>query len=236
MLRPTRSILGVPLAAALALAGFLAASHDASAYTVITRDGFRIEVKKEPEVKGLQAYMRTEPEGRLVVIQEEKIDWDRTRAVNGAKPAPKPLAVRSDEILVDGKGRATTGEDRPREIRIIGGKRQRPDAASDDSVEEPSQAAPSETYANEAIINLQKEYAKLAAMRDQAVERKKALQAELDGLREKMTSYAGQEDPLARKARELQEQVDIETRRIGKLETRLGDIRAQAVQLGGTID
>ena len=235
MFRRTRRLLHGPLTAAIVIAGLLAAPGDAGAYTVITRDGFRIEVKQKPEVRGLQAYMRTEPAGRLVVIQEEKIDWARTRAANGAESSPRPLAVRSDETLVEERGGGAPAQQQPTEIRIIGGK-DKTGSKQDESGAATGEAGPGEVYASEALINLQKEYARLAAMRDQAAERKKALEAELDDLKGRIASYAGQDDPQVKRARQLQDLVDAETRQIGKLESRLGDIRAEAVQLGGAID
>ena len=199
-----------------------------SAYTVITRDGHLIQAVARPEIRGLQAYMRLAPHGQLAVIQEELIDWSRTDASN---PAPQTIAIPADAKMA-GKGA-------PIEIKIKGNP-----AAKDTTAPEQTKQAQGEKgkpatlspEAQESLVKLQKEFALVAGARDGAAERKKALEAELAGLESKETGYASEDSAAARRLNELRQQIGQAGEEIARFEMRLADIRAEAIQLGGTID
>lgn len=207
---------------------FVLTSGAAMAYTVITRDGHRIEAQARPEVRGPQAFMRLAPGGQLAVIADGKIDWQRTDAVN---PTTGPIAVPATAIMTEAPDshRST----KPIELKLYGGPAARTVA------ETPNPAAPKpqpKGNAGEAIINLQKEYAQVAAARDTEAAAKKMMEDELARLQARPVGYASETSSNEQRIRELTERIASSGSRIGMLESRLGDIRSEVIQLGGTID
>lgn len=200
------------------------------AYTVITRDGHRIVTKERPEIRGQQVFMRLEPEGQLAVIGEELIDWERTEVAN---PKPAPIAVPADSDLVGRPDSTQPAPERSLQLKITG--KPAPKAPDAPKKAEPSKE-PGDVYAQEALIQLKKEYAQLTLAHDRAEERRKLLDAELEGLRSRHVGYAGDDQETVKRMRELQDLIDGERRIISRSEGRLSDIRAEAVQLGGSID
>ena len=224
----------VGLGMALAAAGALVGSTSPLAYSVITRDGHRIEVAAKPEVKGLQAFMRLVPRGSLAVIQEEQIDWARTEAAN---PRPGLIAVPSGSTLVEG----APGSEMPIQIKIHGGQTGHQAAAGDAEKQslDPNQPAapsqPTDIHAQDAIMALQREYGKISVQRDQAQEERKMYEAELAKLRESQVTPAAVDSPASRHMQELQRQIDELSNRMNKLDTRLDDIRSEVIQHGGSL-
>jgi len=218
----------------LAGAGSLMGIARPLAYSVITRDGHRIEAVAKPEVKGLQAFMRLAPRGNLAVIQEEQIDWARTEAAN---PRPGVIAVPSGATLAEG----APAPEQPIELKILGGSagRQAAGSASQEQITDPHQPAtpaqPADIHAQDAILALQKEYGKISVLRDQALEERKLHETEVAKLRENQVSPASEDGPASRRMQELQRLIDDLSDRVSKLETRLDDIRNEVVQHGGTI-
>ncbi|HEY3177017.1 MAG TPA: hypothetical protein VGK94_14780 [Candidatus Polarisedimenticolia bacterium] len=217
--------------AALAWA-VLSAAGTVLAYTVVTRDGHRIAVQSKPEIRGLQAFMRLAPHGQLAVMQEDLIDWAGTESAN---PIPSRIAVPSSTIMTV----VPAGPARTIEFNLKGNSASK--GTGGESTERP--AAPGEgsaeqkkVNAQEAIIKLQKEYAQVASARDQEAASKKSWEEELAQLRAKEVGYASETNSTQQRIRELQQMIDAANSRIGQLDTRLGDIRSEAVQLGGTID
>jgi len=201
------------------------------AYSVITRDGHRIEAVAKPEVRGLQAFMRLAPRGNLAVIQEEKIDWEKTEAAN---PQPGVIAVPSGSTLVEGAPAA------PIELKIHGGPsaRQASGSAEKQTTDPDHPAAsvgPSDIHAQDAILALQREYGKISVLRNQALDEKKLHEAELAKLRENQVSPASEDSAASRRMQDLQRVIDELGARASKLETRLDDIRSEVVQQGGAI-
>jgi len=214
-------------AAATALMGALVCVEAPAAYTIITRDGHRIEAEAKPEIKGLQAFLRLPPHGKLAMIQEEKIDWALTEAANPARPV---LAVPADAKLAEKPKPAPAGP--PIEVRIVGG-------ASTSQEEPPKAEEKSEAKKirdQEGLINLQREYARLQGLRDQAAEQKQLVVSELEELRSQQAGYAGDDNSQARRIRELEDRLGGLNQTIDKYETRMNDIRAEAIDLGGSID
>jgi len=214
-------------AASAALIGALACVEAPAAYTIITRDGHRIEAEAKPEIKGLQAFLRLPPHSRLAVIQEEKIDWALTTAANPPRPV---LAVPADAKLAETPAPAPAGP--PIEVRIVGGTKAPHEVAPE--ADENSEAK--KIRDQEGLINLQREYAKLKGLRDQADEQKKLVVSELDDLRSRQSDYAGDDNAQARRIRELEDTLGGLNQTIEKYQNRMSDIRAEAIDLGGSID
>ena len=226
------------LAAALVAAALLAGSDGPRAYTVVTRDGHIIQTKARPEIRGLEAFMRLAPQGLLAVIQEERIDWALTDAAN---PEPRYITVPADSKLTEGASPKTPS--RPIEMKIVGNPPSKEQPAAPIAGQTDPQKAPGEgsqdqktINAKEALIKLQKEFASVAAARDTADTQKKSLESELSELQSRESGYASDENSGARRIRELQQQISDLNDQINKCETRLNDIRNEAVQLGGSID
>jgi len=214
-------------AAAAVLLGALLAAKGADAYTIFTRDGHRIEAEAKPEIKGLQAFLRLPPHGRLAMIQEEQIDWARTEAANHQRPL---LVVPADAKLVEEK--KATPQPAPIEVRIVGGAK-----AADETEKEPATNPDAKKiHDQEGLINLQREYAKLQGLRGPLVDEKTAVEKELDGLKAKQTGYAGEDNADARRIRELEDRLRTLNSTIEKYENRMTDIRGEAIALGGSID
>ncbi len=212
----------------LAGAGALMGIARPLAYSVITRDGHRIEAVAKPEVKGLQALMRLAPRGNLAVIQEEQIDWVRTEAAN---PRPGVIAVPSGATLVEG----APNPDHTIELKILGGPAGRQAAGSEPEKQMPEPNQPADIHTQDAILALQREYGKIAVLRDQALEQRKLHEVEVATLRESQVSPASEDGPATRRMQELQRLIDELSNRVSKLETRLDDIRSEVVRHGGTI-
>ncbi len=221
--RTTRRVI----ASAAVLFGALLGVQGTDAYTVITRDGHRIEAEAKPEVKGLQAFLRLSPHHQLAVIQEDQIDWARTEAAN---PARRLLAVPADTRLVEEKKPAQSTK--PIDVRIVGGARSADQAQPDKTLNPEAK----KVHDQEGLINLQREYAKLQGLRDQSAGEKASLEKQLDEMRSKQTGYAGEDNAEARRIRELEDRLRELNLTIEKYENRMNDIRGEAIELGGSID
>ncbi|HKY32698.1 MAG TPA: hypothetical protein VJV23_09200 [Candidatus Polarisedimenticolia bacterium] len=221
--------------AAAAAVGFLAAGA-AQAYTVVTRDGHRIVATAKPEVKGSQVLVRLAPGGRLAVIPQDKVDWERTQAAN-PRPAPAGMVVPADAMMA---GEGTGSSPRPPiEKRIVGERaRRRPGAGQDPPAAAGAPAAPGQQAiaSQEALINLQKEYVQVTAARAEAAAHKDFLDRQLAALQSQHAAHAGDDSDEARRLLDLQDQVRRAAELLSKLDNRLADIRAEAVQHGGSID
>ena len=198
------------LAAATVAAMCAGAAH---AYTIITRDGHRIEAQSAPEIRGLQAYMRLAPRGQLAVIQEEKIDWARTQAANG-KPAL--IAVPADAQRAEGSS-------------------EKPAAVAGPPAQAPGAPAPGSEQAQEAIAKLRAEQARLQSVRDETIEERKLHAAELEALQSRQAGYAGTDNNAERRVQELKDRIAEANAQIGKLESRMTTIEMEVVQLGGSL-
>ena len=238
MKHPASGWLRYLLSVTLAVAAALSASSGVLAYTVVTRDGHRIDVRAKPEIRGLQAYMRLLLGGQLAVIQEDQIDWPRTQAAN---PAATPISVPSSTKMAQ----VPAGASKPIEFKLVGSPASKEPAGSETSAQAPQQAKgavgeqPSEQKrinAQEAVIKLQKEYAQVASVREHEAANKKTWEDELAQLQTKEVGYASETSSTQQRIRELQQLVSDAGSRIGQLETRLNDIRSEVVQLGGSID
>lgn len=206
----------------------------AHAYTIITRDGHRIEAQSPPEVRGLHAYMRLAPRGQLAIIQEERIDWARTEAANGR---PRRIAVPADAQRAEGSPDtpAATG---PIEKKIVG---KSPAAADPNAAPAvagspaPGAIAPGSELAQEAIAKLRTEHAHLTSLRNKAVEERKLYAAELAALQSRDAGYAGADTTPERRVQELKDRIAESDAEIAKLESRMATISADVVQLGGSL-
>jgi hypothetical protein len=214
-------------------AALLACAGTAGAYTLITRDGHRIESTQKPEVKGTQVFVRLAPANRLAVVQESQIDWDRTQAAN---PAPQRLVVPADAQMVEGRPAVSI------EKKIVGEGLRRagePEAAPPPSPGQAIAGAPPASpsvYDQEALIGLRKQHAEVSALLVTTRAQLDAHEKELAGLQSRPSAFVSDDNPVALRVRELQDQIAAERQKIGMLETRLGDLRTQAVKHGGTID
>ncbi len=229
--------------AALSAVALMATGH-LLAYTVITRDGHRIDSRSKPEIRGIQAYMRIEPTGQLVVIHEERIDWVRTEAANQTRPrAIVPQKKKADQEI---QAALPSG---PIEHQIRGGA---PEVSpgleattepETKSVEAAPQGAPRVTKpsapdsrSQEAIVLLQSEHAKVRALYEKALVRKEALEHELAELQNRQVGNAATDKSDQRTIRELQDSIENLRTRIGKYETRMNDIRGEVIQHGGSLN
>jgi hypothetical protein len=235
-LRKRVRIAGVAAAAGAAL---LLCDGTARAYTLVTRDGHRIESTQKPDVKGTQVFVRLAPNNRLAVVQESQIDWERTNAAN---PAPQRLVVPADAQMVEGPPSA-----HPIEKRIVGDGQRKPEAgpaapAPDPGTpgqavaKAPPAPGPKSVHDQEAILALRKQHAEVAALLATTRAQLDAHEKELSGLQSRPSAFVADDNPVSRRVRELQDQIAAERQKIGMLETRLGDLRSQAVEHGGTID
>jgi hypothetical protein len=227
----------VALGAAACLYGTIA---QPLAYTVITRDGHRIVTTTEPEIRGIHAFMRLEPHGQLVVIQEVLIDWEKTQAVN---PSDNAIVVPADTELVEVKG--PEGATAPIRHTIKGsrnpsvpqGKGTATPAGENASPRaESSPADLNDPHSTDALAGLRREHLKLSSLRDEATESLRVVETELQDLRGRMVRQAGTDGSDERRAQELQLLIDGIRRRIGKYEARIDDIKAEAISHGSTID
>ena len=202
------------------------ASGATMAYTVITRDGHTIHAQARPEVRGPQAFMRLSPGGELAVIADGKIDWQRTDALN---PVTGPIAIPASTMMTGGPAPKGTGK--PIEMKLYGGP-----AARAEAVTPPAGQPQPKTNAAEAIINLQKEYAQVTTARDTEAAAKTMMEQELAQLQSREVGYASETSANEQRIRELIERISSSGSRINMLDSRLGDIRAEVIQLGGSID
>ncbi len=209
------------------------------AYNVITRDGHRIVTTTQPEIRGIHVYMRLEPHGQLVVIQEDRIDWEKTRAVN---PSETAIVVPADTELVEERGTEEAGA--PIRHTIKGSRRpgtpEQEAAVATASPTSPragsAPADPNDPYSAEALANLSREHAKLTSLRDEAQESLRVMENELEELRGRIVREAGSDGSDERRAQELQLLIDGIRRRVGKYDSRIDDIKAEAIRHGGTVD
>lgn len=223
-------------AAVAAVAALLLCTGTARAYTLVTRDGHRIESTQKPEVKGSQVFLRIGPNNRLAVVQESQIDWSRTQAAN---PAPQRLVVPADARMAGGK--AAPAGTLQKKITGDQGKKAEP-ASPDAGTGEPGQAvakAPASqqsVHDQEALIQLRKQHAEVTALLENTKAQLDAHEKELSELEARPSAFVSDDNPVARRVRELQDEIAAERQKIGMLESRLGDLRSQAVEHGGTID
>ncbi|MGH9868855.1 MAG: hypothetical protein ACREAA_11910 [Candidatus Polarisedimenticolia bacterium] len=220
-------IAGAALAAGAAL---LLTTPGAGAYTLITRDGHRIESTQKPEVKGTQVLVRLAPHGRLAMVQESLIDWARTQAAN---PAPRRMTVPSDAKLVEGgpvikKTIVGDGGERPAEQ-----PGEAPKEAKDAASTERKQPSP---HDEEAILALRKEHSDVKAQLETARARKDALEKELAGLKSRQAEFASDATEGQRRIRELEGILPIEREAVSSLEKRLDEIRSEIVEKGGKVN
>ncbi|HZI92619.1 MAG TPA: hypothetical protein VFE84_00120 [Patescibacteria group bacterium] len=237
---PTKLALAIALVTTAALSG----GTNANAYTVVTRDGHIIQTQARPEIRGLQALMRLTPHGQLAVIQEEMIDWARTDAINPISPAPAAISLPDDVKTTQRAPESAPA--RPIRMKILGNSPSKSTSETPTTPAETQNAQQTATTegsadqkkinAQEAIIKLQKEYAQVNGLRASAAEKKQVLEAELADLQSKQVGYASEDSSSAKRIRELQQEISAASEEIGRCESRLNDIRAEAVQLGGSID
>jgi hypothetical protein len=179
--------------------------------------------------------MRLKPHGQLAVIQEDQIDWAGTESAN---PVASPIAVPSSTRMTEIPARPSG----PIEMKLVGTPASKDAAAGATAPRQGSgvagegSAEQKRINAQEAVIKLQKEYVQVAAARDQETAKKKGWEEELAQLQAREVGYASETSSAQQRIRELQRLIAESTSRIGQFETRLGDIRSEVVQLGGTID
>jgi len=217
-----RSSITRTLAATVIAVGVAAGASGPSAYTVITRDGHRIEAQAKPEIQGLQALMRLAPHGQLAVIQEERIDWARTEAAN----PPSVIAISSDTKIVEQT--PSSPAPRPQELKLIGAPRKQETTGA------PVVPTP-EAASQEAVAALQTEHEQVTASRDQEAEKKKALESELVELKTRQVAHAGDDLSTEVRIRELEGFISESADKINKFEARLNEIRAELAKLGGSV-
>lgn len=222
-----------------AAACLLAAITQPLAYTVVTRDGHRIVTISEPEIRGIHAFMRLEPHGQLVVIQEVRIDWEKTRAVN---PPESAIVVPADTELVEERGPAGPGETIHHTIKGTRGSvaPEREDKGETATPERPRAKStpvdPDDPYSAEALAGLSREHARISSLRNEAKESLRVMETELNELRNRMVREASSDGSDERRAQELQLLIDGIRRRIGKYDARIDDIKAEAIRHGGNVD
>jgi len=226
-------IAGAALAAGAAL---LLCAGSARAYTLVTRDGHVIESLQKPEVKGTQVFLRIAPNNRLAVVQESQIDWDRTQAAN---PAPQRLVVPADAQMTRGETPAGSIQK-----KIVGEGAKHPEPAPP-AGEPPAQgiakapAAPVDAKSvrdQEALISLRKQHAEVVALLVTTRAQLDAHETELAELQARPSAFVSEDNPVARRVRELQDQIAAERQKIMSLESRQADLRNQAADHGGTLD
>ena len=222
-------------AAAFSAVGTVAAMciGAAHAYTIITRDGHRIEAQSAPEVRGLQAYMRLAPRGQLAVILEEKIDWTRTQAANG-KPALVAVPANAQRAEAPSEKPVVTG---PIEKTIVGkpatpSGSAEPPAVAGKPPQAPGALVPGSEQAQEAIMKLREEQTRLTIAREKAFQERKLHEAELQALESREAGYAGTDNNVDRRIQELKERIAEANAEIGKLDSRIAAISLELVQLG----
>ena len=128
------------------------------------------------------------------------------------------------------------GAERPREVKIMGGAVRTQGQSAPDAAPQASPDKPSGVYAQEAVIALQKEHARLAGLRSIAVEKRTALQTMVQELEGRELSPVNDQNPTQRKLAELRSSIAELDAEIGKYDSRLNDISAELVQLGGSVD
>ena len=215
----------------------LMVSGNLFAYTVVTRDGHRIETQSKPEIRGIQAFMRLKPHGQLVVIHEERIDWARTEAVN--KPHQRVIVPSRTKVAQEV---LPASHVQPIEHEILGGAREQtpapattPDVKTAHETESTPEVVPT-SRSSEALLLLNREYAKIRGLHERAFMRKQGLEDELAGLQSRQVGYASADQSERKLIRALQDKIEHIRSRIGKYETRMNDIRGEAVQHGGAIE
>ena len=244
-MKPTSALAVRTWALALA-AALLPGASAAHAYTLVTRDGHVIESTQKPEVKGAQVFLRLPPHGRLAVVQESQIDWQRTQAAN---PAPQRQIVPGGSQMVR--------HDRPAEgnieKRIVGDGTRRAGAASRDAASAPGQApaAPGQAappaaaqvpqsqqsvHDQEALVALRKQHVEVKTLLTNVRAQMESHEKELAELQSRQSAFVSDDNPVQTRIRELQDEISAERARISQLENRLADIRAEAIQHGGVID
>ena len=241
MNKPSNTLTKLALVIAMVTTAALSGGTGANAYTVVTRDGHIIQTQARPEIRGLQALMRLASHGQLAVIQEEMIDWGRTDATNPVNPPSPAISLPADVKTTQADDHSAPA--RPIKMTILGNSPSKTEPEAPAADQNAQQAAPTEGSADqkrinaqEALIKLQKEYAQVSSVRNSAAERKKTLEAELAEIQSKQVGYASEETAAAKRIRELQQEISSASDEIGRCESRLNDIRAEAVQLGGSID
>ena len=226
-------IAGAALAAGAAL---LLGAGSASAYTLVTRDGHVIVSSLKPEVTGTQVFLRIAPNNRLAVVQESQIDWDRTQAAN---PAPQRLVVPADTQMTQGETPAGSIQK-----KIVGDGAKRPEPATP-AGEPPAQGvakapgAPLDAKGvrdQEALISLRKQHAEVVALLVTTRAELDAHEKELADLQARSSAFASEDNPVARRVRELEDLIASERQKVMSLQSRQADLRSQAADHGGTLD
>ena len=230
----TRRTWAFALAAAL-----LPGASAAHAYTLVTKDGHVIESTQKPDVKGAQVFLRLPPHGRLAVVQESQIDWQRTQAAN---PAPQRLVVPTNAQMVR-KERPADGNI---EKKIVGDGTHRAGPVSKEEPGAPGQAgkpavaqAPQSqqsVHDQEALVSLRKQHVEVTTLLTNVRAQLESHEKELAELQSRQSAFVSDDNPAQTRIRELQDEISSERARVSQLENRLADIRAEAVQHGGSID
>jgi BMFP domain-containing protein YqiC len=215
-------------------------------YVLITKDGHRIDTLEKPAVEGEQVRVRLSPGGQLALVPVASIDWEATEEYNAPPPTPvsKPQPAPPPKPEVPAvEQEASPGQ--VREIRIIGSKiaaaldSEAGGAAgtggSDAQAADPNQAA-------NTLASLTREMASLTRRHQAALQSRSRLEQEVASLEAKASkeppassvqSYESRTQKALARARSSLRSLLGE---IGTLESRMNEIRFQALMLGGSVD
>jgi len=129
-------------------------------------------------------------------------------------------------IKGDGTGRAEPASS---------GEAAAPDAAGKPAVAGVPQSQQS-VHDQEALVSLRKQHVEVTTLLTNVRAQMESHEKELAELQSRQSAFVSDDNPIQTRIRELQDEISAERGRVSQLENRLADIRAEAVQHGGSID
>lgn len=220
------------LLAGLLLASFTLGAAEEAGYVLVTRDGHRIDAREKPAVEEGMVRIRLHPSGMLTVLHTDRIDWPATERFNENRaPAPAPPGKRPEP----GREAPAAGPGDVKEMKITGSKF--------GQVREPAPAVEPDAAKGAArLAGLQREFQNLQRNYDSAVQSRDSLRRQIAGLEAKVardpepSGVQEYKSPSRKALDEARASLQTVEARVGVLESRMNEVRFQAVMLGGSVD
>lgn len=224
---------------------------------VITTDGHRIDATGKPEVEGTRARLKLAPKGSPAVIAAAQIDWAATDKFNADLAARRAAEAARAKAAASAKPAAGivagAGPSGPVDMKIIGarggealplegGAAAVPEGAPGEKAVAAKGAPADPAQAANLLAALNREMGNLKKLHAAALESKDRVERQIADLEAKYANNAERsavqslDQPSDRMLSQARASLQTVLEQIAKLESRMNQIRIQAVDVGGSVD
>jgi len=225
-------------------------------YVLITTDGHRIDAMEKPVVEAGSAKIHLSPTGQLTLYPAKMIDWPATEKFNAPPPEPmtRPAASAAPALtppITETAGVTVSKDGKVVELKLIGGGHPTATVSGEPPqggekpgtpAEGASPGRPADPNAAAGVIAaLAREYSDLRRVHEENVASRSKLEAEIADLEAKSANAAPSglnysETPTQKAIAQARASLQAVNDQISRLDTRMNEVRARAIDLGGNLE